>query len=797
MTSQANDRWQIGRWQVDPAAGRVSSGAREHVLRPKEMALLVHLAERAGEVVSPDEIMSVVWRGVEVTNDSLYFSISQLRKRLDGPRDATSVIETMPKRGYRLAVPARRLAGVSGDTPERPVSSGRRSRRSAAAIGLAAVVAGFVIASWPWLSDWNDRSGPDAAGQTSIAVMPFIDLSPAADYTYFSDGITDEILNRLARVPGIQVAARTSSFAFKGKEASVAAIGDALGVETILEGSVRKDGETVRVSVQLIDAQTGFQVWSETYERELTGIFDIQNDISHSIARTLRLALAPPVPDTTVVVDARAVDAYLHGLEALRITSFEAYRQAIDYFETALRIDPDFTQAMVQLADARLGLFRAGASNNTDLIDQAEALAERALARDDGSGPAWRILGLVSRWRGEWADARELIQKSLELVPSDPVSMVALGEIHIMSNELEEADEMFRRAMRVDPYGAAPMTKHAMLSQRLGRLDEARATIQRAYELHPDNPNLPWMLGRFQVGEQGDLAGGLQNFLRAAALDPEDYEIAAYVAMTYLTLGLPDEAKSWVERARTLGPGTPATRAVEASLLQITGDTAEATRLAVDTIRGRSYRLLFHEMLTDSLITIAAGNLEKQGRADEAIDLFSNNLPAITASLGPGDTVYYDGGAAVMNKFSENWSIALAGLYARRGDIGDAEKLIRATLDSRAQNPLDTDTAYRGDYYLTDARIAAIRGDDQSAIRLLRDAVARNLLFAWQLQISADPAFRHLYADPGFIDIVQILDDTIERQRTILQPERSSLATRNTSAAPATSELAPPIHAPR
>lgn len=170
--------------------------------------------------------------------------------------------------------------------------------------------------------------------------MPLIDLSPETDYTYFSDGITDEILNRLARVQGLLVAARTSSCAFKNSEASIKEIGDALGVGTILEGSVRKDAGRVRVSVQLINTDTGFQLWSETYERELSSVFAIQNEISRHIADALELTLTGDAADTEsvelLVSNPRVVDEYLMGVESLRTYSFDSIRQAIRHFENVL-----------------------------------------------------------------------------------------------------------------------------------------------------------------------------------------------------------------------------------------------------------------------------------------------------------------------------------------------------------------------------------------------------------------------------------------------------------------------------
>ena len=788
MVHQPVDAFLVGNWCVEPALGRISGEAGESYLRPKEMDLLVYLAEHDGRVVSADDIMSAVWADVEVTNDSLYTSISQLRKHLDEPGAEVSIIETMPRRGYRLTVPVRRIPGDDRTEPDSVTLSGGglehrgllRRVKNRALYGVAA--AAIVVAAVAWLQLVPPPSAP--AGVTSpansIAVMPLIDLSPDTDYTYFSDGITDEILNRLARVQGLSVAARTSSFAFKDSEASIREIGDALGVGTILEGSVRKDRDLVRVSVQLIDTDTGFQLWSETYERELGTIFAIQNEISRNIADALELTLAADLPGSEAgelsAYDPRIVDEYLLGLEALRASSFDSYRRAIGHFENVLRVDPTFTPALIQLADAKLGLINTGASYDMELVDQAEQHVRQALEHDPRNGAAYRVLGMVSRWRGEWQQAREHVIKALELAPSDSVAMVALGAILTIHNELDAADQAFERALRIDPYGAIAMMKYAWLQQRIGEIDKARATIERAIELHPANPNLPWMLGKIQVGELGDLAGGLGNFLRSTELDPQDYEIAAYVAMTYLTLGMPEAAEPWIDRAMQDGPDTATSQAIEATYLQLAGDKTRATLIATSAIRERNYRLLFHELLSDNLIVIAVRNLLDEGRVDDAIDLLEEAMPAQTAALGPGRDVEFDGTIMVMNKFSDAWMVALAGSYLARGDADKAAELIERAAENRLAEDAQRRGVYRNDHYLMQARVLAMQGEDDAALDLLDEAVSRNLIFGWQIQVAGDYAFRHLQSDMRFRSIVNRLEAEVDRQRAIVLAQPSLVA---------------------
>lgn len=741
------------------------------------MELLVYLAERQGEVVSADDIMSEVWAEVEVTNDSLYFSISQLRKQLDIPGLDQSLIETMPKRGYRLTAPVEwidddQVAVPESTNPGVPTITSRQApdRRVAYFSALALLV--VAVVGWLWSQQPTVIAVDERHPPGSIAVMPLIDLSPETDYTYFSDGITDEILNRLARIRGLQVAARTSSFAFKDNVAGVAEIGEALGVGSILEGSVRKDGDRVRVSVQLIDTSSGFQLWSETYERELISIFAIQNDISRNIANALQLTLAPEAADSEAgelsASDPRVVEEYLLGLEASRSTSFDGYRQAQQHFESALEIDPAFTPALIQLADAKLAILNTGASHDVDMINQAESLVLQALQHDPDSGPAHRVLSLISRWRGEWQSAEQQAQRAIELAPSDSVSMVTLGEIHLINNDLEKAGQAFERALRIDPYGAAAMMKHAWVQERIGNIDEAHATIERAIDLHPENPNLSWRLGLIQVRELGDLVGGLDSFLHAAELDPQDYEIAGYVAMTYLTLDMPDAARPWIERALSDGAVTAVSQALVASFAQLSGDRERATAVATTAIRKGNYRLLFHELLTGNLIVIATTNLIEARRIDDAIELFEENLPANTASLGPGKSLVLDGTIMPMNKFSDAWMTALASLYMERGDTERATTLFDAAAKIRAAVDLRKTVPFSNDHFLMEARAAAMQGNSDEALKFIEEAVSRNFLFAWQIQVADDYALRSLHSEPRFQAIIDRLQTEVDRQRTLV-----------------------------
>ncbi len=270
------------------------------------MDVLTVLAVRAGTVASVGDLMSVVWKGVVVSDGSVYLAISQLRQALDEPDSGASCIETVPKRGYRLTVPVETIA-----LDEAAVPGARAARRAWAkpALALAVVVAVAVMVALTW----TPRSKP---ADHSLAVLPFADLSPEGDQAYFADGVTEEILNRLARIGDLRVIARTSAFQLRGRAADTRALGEKLGVGHLLVGSVRKAEDRVRVTAQLSETRSGAQLWSQTYERRLGDIFAIQDEIAKGVAAAMQVKLG--LGDTSLMPgmtrDVAAYDEYLQGM---------------------------------------------------------------------------------------------------------------------------------------------------------------------------------------------------------------------------------------------------------------------------------------------------------------------------------------------------------------------------------------------------------------------------------------------------------------------------------------------------
>jgi TolB-like protein/DNA-binding winged helix-turn-helix (wHTH) protein len=297
----------IGAWCVNPTSGQISRAGETVRIEARTMRLLLCLAERAGEVVSIDELLDQVWSGVVVTPDSVYQAVASLRRQLGDDAKEPAYVATVPRLGYRMvatvtpwtdepiapmvpAAAATRAASnrtIAGDSP----GPDRRPRVLAigAAVCLALVIAFLFYDQVLYIPR---ATATASAPQKSVAVLPFLDLtSQSMDEEYFADGMTEELIDRLSKIPGLRVPAPTSSFYFKGKKISIADIAKSLGVAYVLDGSVRKSNATLRVAARLIRANDGYVVWTESYDRPYDDKLAVQDEIASEVAKALRASI--------------------------------------------------------------------------------------------------------------------------------------------------------------------------------------------------------------------------------------------------------------------------------------------------------------------------------------------------------------------------------------------------------------------------------------------------------------------------------------------------------------------------
>ncbi len=457
--------------------------------------------------------------------------------------------------------------------------------RALLAVSVAALAAILAVVSYARYRESLARVTVSAAAtnvvsEKSIAVLPFVDMSEHKDQEYFSDGLSEELIDMLTKIPDLRVPARTSSFYFKGKQATIADIAKALGVSHVLEGSVRKSGNTLRVTAQLIRADNGYHVWSETYDRKLDDIFQIQDEIAKSVVNGLKVSvLGGTIPRATPTDNS---DAYLLYLQAKEIhyrgNSLDSSRKAIDYLHEALRLDPEFSQGWVTLAT-----FLAADYNLFDVTphDEARALIYSALdhARklEPSLLPIHVVLGRVLYevdWSWQAADAE--LKQAIELEPGNSEAHRLAGYLATTYGRFDEAIEQSEKAIELDPLQPWNYIGRGYAAYRSGRLAQAEANFRTALDLAPGSGKFHCLLGAVLIarGQHESALAEMKNEsnprfrhvgmalalgalgqsnesdkeLRTAEQEFGD-EMGYWIAMVYAARRDPDRAFAWLDRA--------------------------------------------------------------------------------------------------------------------------------------------------------------------------------------------------------------------------------------------------------
>jgi len=513
-----------------------------------------------------------------------------LAKRLSEPiphvrtgRDVPPAVEQVVNRALARA-PADRFRTAAEFAAalqtERPLQS-RRAIVRPMAVGLILLVLGLGYAMFRWT--WAAR----AASPASAAVMPFLDLSPQGDQEYFSDGLTEELITTLSQVPGLRVAARTSSFQFKGRNPDVQEVGRKLDVAAVLEGSVRRSGNRLRVSVQLISAKDGFQLWSESYDRNLADVFAVQEDVARSIVAALRVRLAP-ARDSVLAVrptgDLEAYDLYLKGRFAWNQRNATALPEAVRYLEGAVARDARFVRAWSGLAQAYLLVVPYAGGEPAATWRKAEAAAHRALALDSTSGEAYTALAYGSMVYGwNWAAAEENFRRAIAVDPNDATGHHWYADFLAGRGRLAEASAEMGRAHQLDPLSRQIGVEWGWISYLMRRNDEAESRIRQMLALDPNYAQAYTKLGFVQIQQHHST-----------------------------------EAVASLKRAIDLGVFYPYGASALAAAYVASGDRAAAIRI-LDDLKRRSAR----ELVPPVHIAIACGAL---GDVTQGIDWLNRGI---------------------------------------------------------------------------------------------------------------------------------------------------------------------------
>jgi len=508
MKSSDNQRLRIGAWRVDPALDEISRDGTSVKLEPRAMRLLVCLAEHAGQVVSVEKLLDEVWTGVVVTPNSVYQAVAELRRVLgDDPKEPSYVVNLL-RRGYRLVAPVAPWVDPSAVASEDSLAAAEKV--SAAHANMATTTV-------------SDKS---------IAVLPFEDMSEKKDQGYFADGMAEEVVHLLARVPGIRVIGRSSSFQFKGKNEDLRTIGSVLGAAYVLEGSVRRSGNRLRVTVQLIGTQDGSHLWSGSYDKDFDEVLQIQDQIAASLVRALQVAVGVDLPSRPILKSAPGYDLYQRGRHALDRFDKVGFESAAGYFEQALALDPTSIRAAESLALVHVYIAEWGHAPPREGFERARISCERVLKLHPTSGMAHGQLALIhSIYDWDWAAAVGKIQRALALDPRDPGILVTAAIIHLSLGRLDEAAAFYNAALALDPLGAISHAGLGTISYRMGRIPEAEARLRTAIEVSPTFLWAHWTLGTVLLAA-GKLDAALAQMQQATSDGGADAGIAlVYHAM--------------------------------------------------------------------------------------------------------------------------------------------------------------------------------------------------------------------------------------------------------------------------
>jgi TolB-like protein/DNA-binding SARP family transcriptional activator len=471
-------RWWRRLAETDPVSGKNATGLIRALMNAGDHAAALQYAERYEAVVAQELGASV---GPAVAN-----LVAEVRAKMKSEGVAMPKSPPSPPRSKPHAAPA-----PAGATPVDHLQAPRAPRHRSAKYAIVAVVIFAIIATAAWLRATLGDSTPPSATERSIAVLPFANVSGEQQDAALVDGVTEELIAVLSRIPNLRVIARTSAFAFRNSDAGARRIADSLGVSNILEGGVQRSGSRLRVQVRLVDARDGSTRWSEIYDRELKDIFSVQSDIAGAVARELDLPLGESALARIRRSSTRNVAAYelyVRGNDPVRFRTDSAARAALEYFRRAVALDSNYAAAYAGLA---LMHKRIAFGDDPDQLSRpdrlalAEQAALKAVALDDSSGEAHEALSFVRRDNYELAPAETELKRAVALEPTNARFHEGLVQIYAMTDRPAEALVEARRALELDPLSPTANAEFADALLASDRCDEALAQLEKLRSLRP------------------------------------------------------------------------------------------------------------------------------------------------------------------------------------------------------------------------------------------------------------------------------------------------------------------------
>jgi TolB-like protein/Flp pilus assembly protein TadD len=519
--------YRFGPFELDGAEYRLLRDGVEVPLQLKAFETLCILVERAGRLLTKDDLLRQLWPGTIVEENNLNKNISMLRKALGDCPSGLSYIETVPRVGYRFAAQVEQIS----------------------AAGPTLVMA--------------HELPPAPPRRKSVAVLYFENLSCDQQDEYFRDGMTEDVITELEKIRELRLVPRTSMLAFRDKPAPITQVGDQLCADFVMEGSIRRSGDRLRITARLVETTSGHSVWAERYDRRIEDVFAIQDEIAQSIALALRVVLTEKekheiekVPTSNI----QAYDYYLRGrqfLYQLRCPSLEFARQM---FARAIVIDPNYARAYAGVADCSSFLYMWFEASE-DNLREALSASRRAVELDPESPVTHASLGLALFLSKDYEAARQEFETALGLCTELFEAYYYYGRSCFAQGQFEKAAELFLKASQASPADFQALSLRGLCFRALNRKGEARLTFQECLQkienhlqLNPDDVRAVYMKAGAFLG-LGEHAQALEWSDRALSMDPEEPSVLYNVSCNYALLDEPDKALDCIEKAFHKGFG--------------------------------------------------------------------------------------------------------------------------------------------------------------------------------------------------------------------------------------------------
>jgi len=581
--------YDFGPFRLNPGKRLLWRDAVPVQVAPKVLETLLVLFEHRDRVVTKDELLEKVWKGTVVEEGGLTRNISVLRKALGERPDEHQYVVTVPGQGYRFVADVRTTTGF-GAPAEDPLLDGRAAAagpagkrsipRWAVFGGLAALAAGVLL--YVLRPMQAVEAGRPAI--TSLAVLPLENLSGDATQEYFADGMTEELIGSLARIRALRVVSRTSIMRFKHDTRSLEEIAHALNVDAIVEGSVRRTGDRVRISVQLIHAATDAHLWTREYERELTDILKLQSEVARAVADEIQVQVTAEERArlaATGAVDPAAYQEYLLGQHYLWRLNEEDLTRAIDHFERALLVDPKNAAAYAGLSHAWWWRGVHGAKTLKQVEPSSRAAALRALALNPQLAEAHVSVGRIKfSYDWDWTGAEKDFGRALELDPNSLDAHFFHGMLFMALGRFPAAIAHIERAEQLDPLSSTVQSAFGRILYRARQFDQAIVHLNQAIELEPRTGPYDRLADVFE--ETGRYAEALALHEKADKLMARAGS-GPNIARIYARMGKPEEARRMLDRQAT----TKSPRFEAATAHAALGDSDEAFRLLFGMLEER------------------------------------------------------------------------------------------------------------------------------------------------------------------------------------------------------------------